>query len=134
MSPSELQAVRYQINDMLRQDKIRPSKTPWGATAILVRRKDLHGKPHSPRFEVDYRLLNSAKNDGFPLPQVIDILDWLGGGKSFAKLDLANGYWQVPVREEDSEKTAVVTYCGLFGFVSVPFGLNTAEAPFQRLI
>ena len=50
---------------------------------------------------IDYRALNSVnKSDGFPLPQVIDILDWLGGGKAFAKLDLANGYWQVPVREE----------------------------------
>ena len=32
MSPSKLQAVRNQINDKLRQDQIRPSKSPWGAT------------------------------------------------------------------------------------------------------
>ena len=135
MSPSELQAVRDQITAMLKQDIIRPSKSPWGAPAILVRRKDLHGKPQPPRFVVDYRALNSVtKSDGFPLPQVIDILDWLGGGKSFAKLDLANGYWQVPVREEDREKTAVVTHCGLFEFISMPFGLKTAGATFQRLM
>ena len=85
---------------MLRQD-IQLSKSPWGASAILVRRKDLHGKPQPCRFVIDYRALNSVnKSDGFPLPQVIDILDWLGGGKAFAKLDLDNGYWQVPVREE----------------------------------
>ena len=135
MSPSELQAVRDQITAMLKQDIIRPSKSPWGAPAILVRRKDLHGKPQPPRFVVDYRALNSVtKSDGFPLPQVIDILDWLGGGKTFAKLDLANGYWQVPVREEDREKTAVVTHCGLFEFISMPFGLKTAGATFQRLM
>ena len=68
------------------------------------------------------------------ISQVIDILDWLGGGKSFAKLDLANGYWQVPVREEDREKTAVVTHCGLFEFISMPFGLKMAGATFQRLM
>ncbi|KAL9984580.1 hypothetical protein ACROYT_G006890 [Oculina patagonica] len=78
--------------------------------------------------------LRLTKSDGFPLPQVIDILDWLGGGKAFAKLDLANGYWQVPVREEDREKTAVVTHCGLFEFISMPFGLKTAGATFQRLM
>ena len=82
MSPAELQGVRNQINDMLRQDIIRPSKSPWGAPAILVRCKDLHGKPQPPRFVVDYRSLNAVtKSDGFPLPQVIDILDWFGGGK-----------------------------------------------------
>ena len=102
---------------------------------ILVRRKDLHGKPNPPRFVVDYRALHSVtKSDGFPRPQVIDILDWLGEGKAFAKLDLASGYWQVPIREEDREKTAVVTHCGLFEFISVPFGLKTAEATFQRLM
>jgi len=127
--------VRNQINVMLQQDIIRPSKFPWGAPAILGRRKDLHGKPQHPRFAVDYRLLNSVtKNDGFPLPQVIHILDWLDGGKSFAKLDLANGYWQVPVREADREKTTVVTHCGLFEFVSMPFGLKTAGATFQRFM
>ena len=84
---------------------------------------------------VDYRALNSVtKSDGFPLPQVMDILNRLVGGKSFAKLDLANGYWQVPVREEDREKTAVVTHCGLFEFISMPFGLKTAGATFQRLM
>ena len=86
---------------MLRQDIIQPSKSPWGAPTILVRRKDLHCIPQPSRFVVDYRALNSVnKSDGFRLPQVIDILDWPGGGKAFAKLDLANGYWQVPVREE----------------------------------
>ncbi len=132
-SPPELQTVRHQINDMLRQYIIRPSKSPWGAPAILVGLKDLHGKPQPPRFVVDYRALNSVtKRDGFP--QVIDILDWLGGGKALAKLDLANGYWQVPVREADREKTAVVTHCGLFEFISIPFGLKTAGATFQRLM
>ena len=135
MLPSELQAVGNQINAMLKQDIIQPSKSPWGAPAILVGRKDLHGKPQPPRFVVDYHALNSVtKSDGFPLPQVIDILDWLGGGKSFAKLDLANGYWQVPVREEDREKTAVVTHCGLFEFITMPFGLKTAGVTFQRLM
>ena len=84
---------------------------------------------------VDYCVLNSVtKSDGFPLPQVIDILDWLGGGKAFAKLDLANGYCQVPVREEDREKTAVVTHYGLFEFICMPFGLKTAGAIFQSLM
>ena len=60
MSPSELQAVRDQITAILKQDIIRPSKSPWGAPAILVCRKDLHGKPQPTRFVVNYRALNSV--------------------------------------------------------------------------
>ena len=70
MSSSEIQAVRNQIDAMLKQDIIRPSKSPSGAPAIRVRRKDLQGKPQPPRFVVDYRALNSGrfpfnKNSGF---------------------------------------------------------------------
>ena len=60
MSPSKLQVVRNQINAMIKQDNIRPSKSPWGAPAIIVRRKDLNGKPQPPRFVLDYRALNSV--------------------------------------------------------------------------
>lgn len=135
MSPIELQGIRQQIDEMLRQNILQPSKSPWGAPAILVKKKDNHGKPQPPRFVVDYRALNAVTtSDGFPVPQVIDILDWLGGGKVFAKLDMASGYWQIPVAKQDREKTAVVTHCGLFEFLSMPFGLKTAAATFQRVM
>ena len=39
-------------------------------------------------------------------PRIDEILDQLGGARYFSTLDLASGYWQVPLREEDMEKTA----------------------------
>ena len=84
---------------------------------------------------VDYLALDSVtKGDGFPLPQVIDILDWLGVGKLFAKLDLANGHWQVPFREEDRGKNSRSHPLWIVEFISMPFGLKTAGATFQRLM
>ena len=84
--------MHQQINDMLWDDIIRPSKSPWGGPVNLICQKELHGKPQPPRFVIDDPPLNSVtKSNGFPLPQIIDIFDWLGGGKSFAKLDLGNG-------------------------------------------
>ena len=40
------------------------------------------------------------------MPRVDDILDQLGGSRYYSTLDLASGYWQVPLKEEDMEKTA----------------------------
>ena len=57
---------------------------------------------HSPggtkRFCVDYQLLNNnSVTDSFPLPFIDESIDALDGAKYFCTLDLALGYWQVPL-------------------------------------
>ena len=90
----------------------------------------------TPRFVIDYRGLNAVtKGDGYPIPNVSSILDMLNGGKLFAKLDLASGYWQVPVNPQHKEKTAFATHLvGLFHNLRLPFGLKTAPQCFQRIL
>ena len=65
------------------------------------------------RLCVDYRKLNSeTEMDAYPMPRVDDILDQVG----ITTLDLAKGYWQVPIAEEDHNKMAFVTTKGLYQF------------------
>jgi len=45
---------------------------------------------------------------------------------------MRSGYWQVPVREEDIDKTCFVTRKGIFGFKVLPFGLCNAPSTFQN--
>ena len=114
------------VKDMLEQGAIQQSDCPWSSPVVLVKKKN-----RSVRFCVDYRKVNSE--NAYPLPRVDDTLDTLAGSRLFTTLDLASGYWQVEVAE-DQPKTAFTTPEGLFQFRVMPFGLCNAPATFQRLM
>ena len=120
-----------QVQQMLSSNVIRLSNSPWASPVVMVRKKD-----GSLRFCVDFRQLNAATIKGaHPLPRIDDLLDALHGAKWFSTLDLKSGYWQVPIAEQDKEKTAFRTSSGqLFEFNQVPFGLCNAPATFSRLM
>ena len=54
--------------------------------------------------------------------------------ETFAKLNLACGYWQAPVNPQYKEKTAFVTHLGLLYNLRLPFGLKTDPQFFQQIL
>ena len=72
--------------------------------------------------------------DAYPLPRIDDSLNTLAGSQWFSTLDLASGYWQVEVAEQDREKRVFCTSEGSFEFNVMPFGLRNTPVMFQRLM
>ncbi|CAF3829521.1 unnamed protein product, partial [Rotaria magnacalcarata] len=105
----ETQIINQQVKEMLNNHIIRSSSSPWSSPVVIIKKKD-----GSPRFCVDYRRLNAiTERDVYPLPRIDDIIDKLAGSQYFTTLDLKAGYWQIPIDEQDKNKTAFVTTDGL---------------------
>ena len=130
LSPLELTEAKKQIERLLEHQFIRPSESPYGAPVLFVPKKD-----GSLRFCVDYRWLNKKTiRNQYPLPLPEEMFDRLGGSKVFSKIDLKSGYWQIPVREGDVQKTAFKTRWGLYEYMVMPFGVTNAPAQFMNMM
>lgn len=131
VSPVVLKQIDKELQDMLDQDIIEPSSSPWSSPIVMVPKKD-----GSWRFCVDYRKLNKVTvRDSYPLPYVSTILDKLREAKYLSSLDIKSAYFQVPLEMSSREKTAfTVPFRGLYQFKRLPFGLHNAPATWQRLI
>lgn len=80
------------------------------------------------RFVIDNFNAKTAK-DAYPLPHLDDLLGSMAGAPT---LDAASGYWQIPLADEDIDKTGFVTKYGTYEFTVMPFGLTSAPSCFQR--
>jgi hypothetical protein len=69
MPPAELAELKKQLQELLDKGFIRPSTSPWGCPALLVKKKD-----ESLRLCIEYRPLNTVTiKNKYPLPR-IDVL------------------------------------------------------------
>ena len=84
--------VMEELEEMEKNEIIEKSESEWASPMVIVKKKD-----GGVRLCVDYRRLNAiTKFDAYPMPRIEELL----------KIDLAKGYWQVPMSDEDREKTA----------------------------
>ncbi len=104
--------------------------SPWVSNLVVAQKKS-----GALRVCVDLRAVNKAViSDRFPLPTSEELTAQFHGSTVFSKLDLRQGYLQVPLHPNSRNLTAFVTHAGAFRYTHMPFGLSSAPSCFQKIM
>ena len=129
-SPKEKAELDKQTAYLLDQGWIRQSTSEWACSCTFAP-KGFQGEDGL-RVCQDYRRLNSVTHKNrSPIPRIDDLLDAAAGFTVCSSLDLAAGYHQIPLSEEEIPRTAFYGTTALYEFTVMPFGITNAPAVFQ---
>ena len=104
--------------------------TPWVSPLVIIPKKN-----GEVCLCIDMRRANKAINhERHPSPTVDDLVHNLNGATVFTKLDLQQGYHQVPLSPESRYITTFTTHKGLRRYNRLNFGTNSASEMFQNII
>jgi ribonuclease HI len=122
--------INEQTKGMVEQGIIEESLSPWAAPVVLVEKP---GQPGKWRLCIDYRAMNKVvEHLVWPIPRIDESIDLLRKAKYFSCLDLAWGFWALPLDAESKVKTGFSTQDGHFHWCRMPMGWQGAPASFQK--
>ncbi|GKT30440.1 Transposon Ty3-G Gag-Pol polyprotein, partial [Aduncisulcus paluster] len=121
-SPAVREETNRQVEQLLKDEFIKPSTSPWAFPVVMVPKRD-----GTKRMCIDYVKLNEVTTPiRHPLPKMDETLDQLAGATIFGSMDLRNGFFQIKMSPESMKYTSFVTYNGQFEWKRMPFGLRNA--------
>ena len=129
-NPKQRELLKEHIDRLKAQGIIQDSISQWSSPILLVPKKG-----NKTRLVVDYRQVNKMiAIDHFPLPRIQDSLQSLSDPQIFSSLDLADGYYQMPLHPASRPITAFCTDSQLLEFTRSPQGLACSPGNFSRMI
>ena len=132
-SPQNSELLEQHCEKLVNQGVLEETTSgPWASRSFLVEKKD--GKH---RLVTDFRYLNSCMiNQALISPRADDSIEMIGQMKPavFSKMDAQQGFFQIPLREEDKDKTAFLTRTKKYRYRCMPMGLSSSSQAFQSLV
>ena len=108
----------------------KDSDSEWAAPTFIVPKKE-----GTVRFVTDFRQLNKAlKRKPFPIPNIQDILQKIGGFTYATALDLNMGYYNIRLDPYSSSLCTLILPWGKYRYKRLPMGIKNSPDIFQQKI
>ena len=133
---TDQQEIDRQCQELLRKGMICESTSPFAAPVTLQYKKDgLGAHKIKTRMCCDYRELNKLIiPESHPFPLIDDIIVKTQGCSWFSAFDINAAFHSIPIDPKHRHRSAFVTQSAHYEWCSMPFGLKTSSAVFQRII
>ena len=119
------------LKKLLEAGLIEFSESDWASPIVIVMKKN--GKDI--RLCIDYRMVNSLiKLMAYPLPLIDELLDNFEAVMWFLSLDMASGFWAIPMTLRAKLISAFICPLGHFQWLRMPFGLKNAPLVYQKVL
>lgn len=132
---AEAEAAERQVREWLDEGIIRPSVSPYNSPLVVVKKKGHTEEKPNWRICVDLRNINKhVQKSFFQIPSIHAIIQEVKKGSWFSTLDLASGYLQVELMEEDRQKISFTLNSKRYEFNRMPFGLISSSFCFAKMM
>ena len=109
----------------------------WGTPVVPIR-KPQTSENSKPKLRIcgDYSVgINDQLEDHrHPMPLPEELMQQLGGGFGYTKIDLADAYNQIMLSPESQRRLALSTHQGVLLQQRLPFGIKSAPGYFQEIM
>ncbi|MBW0569473.1 hypothetical protein O181_109188 [Austropuccinia psidii MF-1] len=83
----------------------------------------------------DLRALNTyTVPDRYPTPRIQEALTKLSKAKYITSMDALKGFNQNVLTPKDNKLLRIITHCGIYEYLRMPFGIKNAPSHYQRMM
>ncbi|MBW0547502.1 hypothetical protein O181_087217 [Austropuccinia psidii MF-1] len=83
----------------------------------------------------DFRALNTyTVPDRYPIPRIQETLTQLSKAKYITSMDELKGFHQNVLIAKANRLLRIITHCGIYEYLRMPFGIKNASSYYQRMM
>ncbi|MBW0465546.1 hypothetical protein O181_005261 [Austropuccinia psidii MF-1] len=83
----------------------------------------------------DFRALSTYTfPDRYPIPRIQETLTQLSKANYITSMDALKGFHQNVLMPKTEKSLRIITRCGIYEYLRMPFGIENAPSPYQRMM